>query len=879
MFFFFIFFSLLRADVDPRGKICDVFPSSIYGYSTVQFSNSKICGSSSVYSDATNTLESVKCYTDTNCSSNVTCNINPYNAQTYTPEFWDSNSSYSLDEDCNYPNECNFTHTNYASNTNNFNNNTPSTLIFEANEPCPYDSNQKCMTFSDITLQNKNFILKFYPGDYYFNSLQIKKDTKIVLQADGNVRIFVKNDFKIMGDINKGGDSHNLFIYSEESIKVDRPAEVRAYLYAKGEFRVNQQITLYGALTAEGNINGNNGTFIYEGGVGDLFNCYITLPEERVSGLFDAWDKFRDINDRNISTKIVNKEFNLTIASINKDNNATEKKPGIDVKYVLVSNEDNSIISGWRDFNATNNKTITASYTINKADKNVSVIFKVCADYNGSDYSLKPLSKCTQDCNFNKEITEDNPCYRYFKSSDNFAVRPNHFNIIYSNNTLKAGKFNLIIKAVDALSNNVDNYNEILSVEGDSPRLDYSDTKVSIGCGQGNLNIISNAVFSNSEANVTLKYTEVGDLNITVKEINGSEFAEIDEDDTNDSARLITEDSKVFHFIPHHFEINATYNDFNNGSFTYVSSDLNMSTLLDINITAENEENHTTFNYNKNCYAKNFDFNVSYDDLNASKVPAIFYEINSTKYNTTTNNDLNFTNFSKNFFDTDNNGTAKVTVKINFDKNYTNPVEEFNMTVRDINVSDINGTFGSKDINDFATFRYGRIKISNVASYNNEINTTFEYQYWTDEGWVVNKEHNNTNEGNVTITSPLYAPNPSDITMNIIQQSGNDILEGKEKIKISTSHSLPYSAKIHLKIDPWLWYHPLAKDYKAPDSNNTDCLTHPCMKVDFLTSGAGWGGVKAINNPKFNEENRTSDINITHTDVNVSKSQVKKINW
>ena len=90
---------------------------------------------------------------------------------------------------------------------------------------------------------------------------------------------------------------------------------------------------------------------------------------------------------------------------------------------------------------------------------------------------------------------------------------------------------------------------------------------------------------------------------------------------------------------------------------------------------------------------------------------------------------------------------------------------------------------------------------------------------------------------------------------------------------------MPYSSKIHLSIPEWLWYHPLAKKYKAPSSSNLDCLTHPCMKVDFLKNSLGRGGVQAINNERFSEENRTSEMNVSRKDVNVSKSQVKKINW
>jgi len=722
-----------------------------------------------------------------------------------------------------------------------------------------------------------------------------------VPETDKNMTFIVNINGKISGDIANATHNKSYIHYHTEDGTAHQGED---YISVEGTIVINK-----GQTTAEINVtikaNAKPGKFylildnaygarIVDGNatgtiINNQNNIYTTGP-------FDAWDTDHNISDRNITTKIVGKEFNLTIASINKDNNATEKKPGIVVKYALVSNEGN--LSGWRDFNATNNETITASYTINKADKNVSVMFKVCANYIEKKYILKPYNNCHNECNPNDKANE--VCLRKFKSSDDFAIRPAKYKVLEPNQKLIAGKdINITVQALDYNGNLINDFNFTSA----PVELNITDA---LGCKTGILNKPSSLQttlnFINGEANLTLNYSEVGDLNISVKEYkNGFEYARTDENDSIDSSGnvetneilLIGEgNSTLSRFYPDHFEINATYNNFNNGSFTYVSSDLNMSALLDINITAENEDNGTTHNYNKNCYSEDFNLSFSYEikpsDFNVTKnIPKLKYILNSIadtrEGNITTNNYyLNFPNLTKNLFNTDDNGSAHISVKINFDKNYSNSFEEFNMTIRDVNVSDVNGTFGTRDINDSARFIYGRIKVSNAAAYSNDINTTFEYQYWTDEGWVVNKDHNDTNDtndGNVTITSPLYAPNPSDVTVDIIRQSSKDILEGKEKIKISTTHSLPYSAKIHLKINSWLWYHPLAKDYKAPDSNNTDCLTHPCMKVDFLTSGEGWGGVQSINNAKFSEGNRTSEINASHTDVNVSKSQVKKINW
>ena len=611
----------------------------------------------------------------------------------------------------------------------------------------------------------------------------------------------------------------------------------------------------------------------------DYCNISESLLNKVIIGKFDAWDTDHNINDRNITTKIVNKEFNLTLASLDENDNLS-KKQNINVKYSLIDMAYSKILIPWRDFNASQNEEINVSFDVNKAVKDVRVVFNVCSDYNGTDYTLYPYEKCSDQCILNDKQTNNNPCWRYFYSSDNFAIRPNKFKL-QNIDLIKAGEFNLIVKALDYRDNSASNYNEMLTVEGSSPTLEYNDTKASKGCNRGDLNIVANANFVNGIANVTLKYDEVSELNLTLKEVNGSEFAKVDADDTPVNKRFVTEDSKIYTFIPHHFAIKNI--KFLNGAknFTYIANNLNMSGHLTFKITAQADDNNPTNNYTNKCYAKNIDINISHTvpkvDLGNSKL--IYKEINSSKYEKDKDKLIAITSLTKSKFDS--NGTAYVNIFINFEKIYSKPVEEFDFNITEINVSDVNNTFGSSDIlNDKQiNFRYGRIKVHNISGYSSELNTTFEYQYWDkNNGWELNKEHNETIFGDVNLSKSIYPKNDV-IMISILQQSNKNILEGKENIKFNTTHVLPYSSKIHLSIPEWLWYHPLAKKYKAPSSSNLDCLTHPCMKVDFLKNSLGWGGVQAINNERFSEENRTSEMNVSRKDVNVSKSQVKKINW
>jgi VCBS repeat-containing protein len=590
-------------------------------------------------------------------------------------------------------------------------------------------------------------------------------------------------------------------------------------------------------------------------------------------------------------SNVSNEEFNVTVPQ-------TVSDARFRVKYLVKSNGD------FID---------TSCLAPNSGNTNYACIWgileQIWANRGGNDCTTANVQKstctatCADKCSYYRlqngqdkdtTIPSDNclECVfgNYSKSvcsRDDFAVRPDKYGIkpLSIQKYIAGQDVNITVQALDYYGNVISDFN-FTNAPVD---VNISDA---MGCrtdptytphGQTTVNFI------NGEANLTINYKEAGDINISVKEYkNGNEFAKVDENDSISSGGVESDDdlligegnSTISRFYPDHFAVSGSYNNPANGTFTYLSNDLNMSAELNLTITAKNEDNGTTQNYNRDCYAKNFDLNISYDDLNTSNVPnTIRYELNSTQYSTGTNSDLNFTNLSKDFFGTDNNGTANFAVKINFDKNYTNPIEEFNMTVRDVNVSDVNGTFGKHDINDSVRFIYGRIKVSNAAAYSSDINTTFEYQYWSNDGWVINTDHNNSaavyfGDVNTSITNPLL-PNGVSITLN--QVSG-----GKESVKFSLNtavQALPYSAKIHLAIDSWLWYHPLAKDYKDPSATNTDCLTHPCMKVDFLKSGSAWGGVQAVNNSAYTEENRTSEMNVSAPDVNVSKSQVKKINW
>jgi len=948
-------------------KVCSLFPSSLYSFKNIQ-NSAKVCGTNIIYSDALNTFNG-ECYTDEYCSDIAKCNMNAYNGDKYNPNLLSSNGSNT--PLCNNY-SCELNETNY----NSYSYNSAKNITFKATKPCPYDSNKKCMTFKDLTLQNGDFELTFYPGDYYFNTLNLNSHTTIKLKGDGVVRIFINNgDFKIKGNINKGtilnpGNSHNLFIFTKGNVLVDSASIVKAFIYTKGDFNnnVGNNFKLYGAITSEGNINVNNGTYVYTGKKGGIFyncnnsnvssdtsdicrediiesgcvdmpmgcsggyNCKKTIPiknttntplenvkvyydESGVGGTifddcgvdpsgscqtitniqigsikylnkatefsfdnnvtgsdndvwvkdtggiclkddnfyvtyvkngvlhqgklskcidnkFDAYDNDKDVDNRVITTKIVNKDFNLTIAHI------VDGKLTNFTGTVCVRIESNEYNSSWHKL-----------YFNNESKKNES--------FKGIDRAIKKadvyiLSK--QNVNENCPLSDANVSY----SSDNFAVRPYKF-IIVAGKKHKAGEeFNLTIKALDYENNIVSNFN-----------YDYNKSDIGLvikdnkNCNVS-YDIDSNLSFVNGEANLSLKYLEVGDINISVGE-KYNEYAKVDEDDTADKYRFIKNgDIDNILVIPYRFDVNANYQNYKGLSFTYLSKNLDMNSTINLNIKALNKEENITKNYSNECYAKDVDVNISHSGVNSNEIDKILFKVdNENENNISSLKTIEF-NISKNYF---SNGEANNSVYINFDRKPNNPINEFNFTIKDINVSNIDNVKGNLVLSQDANFRYGFLKIDDLTSYNKDINTTITYYYYKNDNWLINKEHNSSDFGDVKDYMPK----------NNISLSLGEIKKGKESVKISTTHALPYSAKIHLAIPSYLWYHPLAKEYKAPSNTNTDCLTHPCFKITFLKSGSGWTGL-GNSNSKYNENNKTVRVKLKK-ETNATIHKFNKLNW
>jgi len=533
------------------------------------------------------------------------------------------------------------------------------------------------------------------------------------------------------------------------------------------------------------------------------------------------------------------------------------------------------------------NECPTGTNYVNSSSRNYS---------NNRDYCNVP---CAAECNYYRNRSQDNnvpseeclECiFREYSNSvcsrDDFAIRPDRFEVNGPNLALlKAGQsYNFIIKAVGKTGSVAQGYDANLSIKklplNSLPTtesvLEYKENKS--GCITGDFNPSSQLTIHDGVVTYNAYYTEAGEVNVTIKEVPGNEFALVDIDDAqNPKGLTIQSVTKTYKFIPARFEVNPASINYSNGGngFTYISNDLKMASKLDFMIKALNDLNNSTKNYNPNCYAKDVNITLSNLPLSSAVTNKIIYnqELNPSADVVIPNNQSITFVVSKSKFDTQ--GSANPILYINFEKKYNSPQEPFDFTITDINATNVDNVTGvSGPISKSAHFIYGRINIPDVVGYSSILHNTVKYEYYKNGKWEVNQNHSSSNVGD--INSSLS------ITPDMTIQPGA-ISQGYQDIVYRPTRTTPYSRKVDYSVNSWLWYHPNATIYKDPidpatGARNFDCQKHPCNKVSFLAISGGWAGVGENNSTYAPDNNKTIKIK-SKADVNASKSQVKHLNW
>jgi len=456
----------------------------------------------------------------------------------------------------------------------------------------------------------------------------------------------------------------------------------------------------------------------------------------------------------------------------------------------------------------------------------------------------------------------------YCKSvdSDDFAVRPKAFNFDISGTPPhKAGVgYNVTFSADDNNNNPTSNYNEAIP---------FSFIETKAGCLKGNYDAnLTGMDFVNGSKNIpNLSYDQVGVITVSIQETLGSEFALVDQSDTPESQRLIEPYDQNITYTPNHFSlVGTTFSDFQQ-NFTYLSSDLNMSANLNLEIQARAFNNTITSNYNSACYAKDTNTTIAYLTTAITPINGITEILFSDDTNTSKSGigtPLELSNISNTIFSTDNNGSGEMQIAVNFNRNTATAVEPFRLTIRDIDVTDFDGVSGNLDLNQSSTFYYGRVY---APDYRGPSPITAGVYYEVFCGGCDRVDFNIT--GNASAGSPRWFVNAQHdaLTQGQVNTFGsientqiaqnNNLANGLETIVLTENGDSV--DRITMTPNPWLLFNAF-----NPTPTTTDFI------VEFTNEGA-WAGEGSVRDD--------SDKVGVHSHVTDGNSTIKRnnqrINW
>ncbi len=565
-----------------------------------------------------------------------------------------------------------------------------------------------------------------------------------------------------------------------------------------------------------------------------IFNA---VDSTGVDGLCDAESDW----DNNITTKVVSRDFDLYILSKERDTNLSMEANITKIELYFYhsggSSECTGPISGKKVLCSDNSGTPcpdTDSRGCVKLDSVRIDTAKRCVKVHieGRDKN-SPLN-----------LSEES------NSSDNFAIRPKEFSVSPAGGSIYAGEdFKLGFKALDESGGAAKDYNESRGVS-----FDVNATPLHTGCKEGVWNI-ENFSFTDGEADdVNASYTEVGEINITIYEINGSEYAKVDQDDTPDNVRLINEGSVTVKVAP--YEINITGVEFINSfgeDWLYMSEETNDTNVtLKITLGAFAKTGEKTEDYNDSCFGdENVTVTFYYDvdnrsEYNGSEIGVVYKDIFNSGvegYEILDEINVSYKIPTKAF----SKGEANSSYAFVVDRNFSRPVSPINIKLTEISPSSSsakqhNPASGagqiSADMN--TTFYFGRLRPKDLATtkvkdatyatilvydkngsgYVSDLNQTLLH-------WFIMKDHNSENYGKIKKTGSYkdtVMSQPADMISN-----PHSPKEGIVEINVTKQND--NFGYIHLDISKWLWFSYDEEAYYKFE--NSSCIHHPCIKYIY----------------------------------------------
>ena len=561
---------------------------------------------------------------------------------------------------------------------------------------------------------------------------------------------------------------------------------------------------------------------------------------------FDCWDTWipdntppkqkHEVNDKpdedgdsNISTKIVNKEFKISLGSIkdnwpNEDDYEKKDKGGDsdhNIKVSVVdfsSGSEGNTISNTITWDPTEDEHIDSdNLKVTKAVRRAKIKFYMCAA-SDTDNKVEVHSLDSSDCSENaSEVCrfEDSAKFVTCYSTDSFAVRPKNFSIEKRDDFLKsASKYEWKVTAINNDNSSSDGY----TISSDDYNLNveqiikYNPDDTNNSSLYGEATIYEYSFVDGKQTDINMSFNDIGKVQITVRDLN---WSDVDSDytpsdcsnngnDDNTIGRYICADTNAT-FIPHHFKVtDVMLHDNNDSTFTYVSNDLNQSASISFHIESLNENNNTTKNFDANSWEHKLKIEFTTDKESKILKHTIFDKIEFEDGNKTIS-------YSE----------ANVSRKLlfNYKRDISKALNPF--VVSDVNISvladynDINITQSSSEFSESnATFLYARVntprhRFKKASSYkvplfyeiyckncNKDLLPNKDDSNTTDDPrWFVNTKHNESfgDSGDITQKYASKVTQDSRDLNYVVLKYDDDLFPYKATMKLNASSWLIYN--------------------------------------------------------------------------------------
>ncbi len=534
------------------------------------------------------------------------------------------------------------------------------------------------------------------------------------------------------------------------------------------------------------------------------------------------------------------------------DNNITTKIAGAPIALTILSADENDDNNSLQDVNITKLELLSFSDATCSTLYNTTQVWSgnqevnSSACFNPAAYTHNKAVKCAKikiTGIYEGKSVEAN-------SSDTFSIRPERFTLTpaLDNKLISEHPYTFQVQARNYQSTSqTPDFNQSLTTPTSTLR--FREGSANDGSLEGIFSLTPNNLSFNdgltNEGN--LSFDNVG---LVTLDINDTTWAEVDSDDTPLADRTIYLEHNLT-FIPDHFDIAFTSPIMMNhleGSFTYLSNDLNMSAWLknlSARLSAKGEKGGLMSNYETPqtlFYANDIDITTSLTVLNSP--------IMITAPLSTNNTHLSFIN-----------GQADINysdVRFNYPRDYKIPSEpimidgsDANLSIQVTDVIDTNVTGKNSSLfTGDATFYYGKIVSEDIKTGENSVTgkslveiystttlTGFERET---SRWYINKEDSfSTLLGLIAKESRNISSSTSSHTS---MQNLTIANQGKISYDLINTYDDSYKAFYHLDIPNWLW-HSRYNDYNA----SSNCSEHPCFEYIYESENTNTTGIKSGN--------------------------------